>query len=127
MLDYPERIHARTEDGNDPSSDGSSEEGLLGFDPPMECMGNFGYLWDSEGRTEMSVDYVGPDQLNRQRHVPQEHPLDVEVDTGMSPRTYPVTHMFSHQFLTVVKMWTSRAIKPILFPGNQPDALRERS
>ena len=30
---------------------------------------------------EMSVDFVGPDPLNRQRHVPQEHPPDVEGDT----------------------------------------------
>ena len=46
---------------------------------------------------------------------------------GMSPRNYPVTHSFGHQFLTMVKIGTSRAIKPILFPGNQPDALREGS
>ena len=81
MLEYPEERHARTQDGDDLSSDGSSDEGSLSFEPPLEFMGNFGYLCDPEGRMEMSVDYVGPGPLNRQRHVPQEHPLDVEVDT----------------------------------------------
>ena len=73
-LDYPEEHHAKTEDGDDPSLDGSSDEGSLSFDPPLRVMGSFGYLCDSERRMEMSVDYVGPDPLNRQRHVPQEHP-----------------------------------------------------
>ena len=73
--------HAKTEDGDDPSSDGCSEEGSLHFHPPLGFMGSFGYLCDSEGRMEMSVDYVGPHPLKRQRHVPQEHLPDVEVDT----------------------------------------------
>ena len=53
------------EDGNDLSLDGSSDEGSLGFHPPLGFMGNVGFLCDSEGRMEMSVDYVGPDPLNR--------------------------------------------------------------
>ena len=76
---------------------------------------------------EMSVDYVGPDPLNRQRHVPQEHPPDVEVDMWDESKYLPVTPSFCHHFLTVVKISKSRAIKPILFSENQPDALRERS
>ena len=35
VLDHPEEHHARTENGDDPSSDGSSDEGSLGFDPPL--------------------------------------------------------------------------------------------
>ena len=81
VLDYPEEHHAKTEDGADPSSGGSSDEGSSGFDPPLEFMGNFSYWCDSEGRMEMLVDYVGPDPLTRQRHVPQEHPPGMEVDT----------------------------------------------
>ena len=81
VQDYPEEQHAKTEDGDDPSSDGSSDEGSLVFNPPLKFMGNFGYLCDSEGRMEMLVDYVGADPLNRQQHVSQEHPPDVEVDT----------------------------------------------
>ena len=38
---------------------------------------------------EMSVDYVGSDRLNRQRHVPQEHPPDVEVDTRDGSKDLP--------------------------------------
>ena len=38
---------------------------------------------------EMSVDYVGPDPLSRQRHVPQEHPPDVEVDTPDESKDLP--------------------------------------
>ena len=90
-------------------------------------MGNYGYLCDSEGHMEMSVDYVGPDPLNCQRLVPQEHPRMWSWIHRMSPRTYPVTPSFGHQFLTMVKIWTFRAIKPLVFPRNQPDALRERS
>ena len=36
VLDYPEEHHAKTEDCDDPSSDGSSDEGSLGFDPPLK-------------------------------------------------------------------------------------------
>ena len=82
VLDYPEEHQAKTEDGDDPSSDGSSNKGLLEFDAPLGFMGSFGYLCDSDCHMEMSVDYVGPDPLNRHWHVPQEHPPDVEVDTG---------------------------------------------
>ena len=81
VLDYPEDHHTKREDGDHPYLDGFSNEGSLGFDPPLELMGNVGYLSDSEGRMEMSVDYVGPEPLNCQRHVPQEHPPDVKVDT----------------------------------------------
>ena len=81
MLDYPEEHLTGTGDGDDPSSDGSTDKGSLSFDPPLGFMGNFGYFCDSEGRMEMSVDYVGPDPLNRQRHLPQAHFPDVEVDT----------------------------------------------
>ena len=81
MLHYPEGHQAKTKDGADPSSDGSSDQGSLGFDPPLGFIGVVGFLCDSEGRMEMLVDYVGPKPLNRQRHVPQEHPPDVEVDT----------------------------------------------
>ena len=52
-------------------------------------MGNFGYLCDSEGRMEMSVHYVGPEPLNRQRHIPHEHPPDVEVDTRDESKGLP--------------------------------------
>ena len=76
LLDYPDEHHAKMEDGNDPSSDSSSDEGSLGFDPPLQFMGSFGYLCDSEGCMELSVDYVGPDPLNRQRYVPKEHSPD---------------------------------------------------
>ena len=38
---------------------------------------------------EMSVVYVGPDPVNRQRHVPQEHLLDVEVDTRGQSKDLP--------------------------------------
>ena len=38
---------------------------------------------------EMYVDYVGPDPLKRQRHVPQEHPPDVEVDTRDESKDLP--------------------------------------
>ena len=89
VLDYPEEHGAKTEDGNDPCSDGSSDEGSLGFDPPWEFMGNFGYLCDSEGPMEMSVDYVGPDPQSRQRHVSQEHPPDVEMDTRDESKDLP--------------------------------------
>ena len=89
VLDHPAEHHAKTEDGDDPSSDGSSDEGSLGFDPPLGLRGNFGYLCDSEGHMEMSVHYVGPDPLNRQRHVPQEHPPDVEVDTRDESKDLP--------------------------------------
>ena len=89
VLDYPEEHHTKTEDGDDPSSDGSSDEGLLGFDPPLGFLRNFGYLCDSEGRPEMSLDYVGPDPLNRQEHVPQQHPPDVEVDTRDESKDLP--------------------------------------
>ena len=33
--DHAEEHHARTEDADDPSSDGSSDEGTSGFDPPL--------------------------------------------------------------------------------------------
>ena len=89
VLDYPEEHHAKTEDGDDPSLDGSSEEGSLRFDPPLECMGNFGYLCDFEVRMEMSVDYVGPEPLNRQRHIPHEHPPDVEADAWDESKDLP--------------------------------------
>ena len=89
VLGYPEEHHAKTEDGNDPSSDASSDEGSVGFDPPLGFMGNFGYFCDSAGRMEMSVDYVGTDAANRQRHVPQEHPPDVEVDTRDESKDLP--------------------------------------
>ena len=81
VLDYPEEDHAKTEDGDDTSPNGSSDGGWLCFDRPLGFMVNFGYLCDSEGRMELSVDYVGPDPLSCQRHVPQEQPPDVEVDT----------------------------------------------
>ena len=61
----------------------------MGFDQPLRFMGNFGFLCDSEGRMEMSVDYVGPDPLNHQRHVPQEHPPDVEVDIQHESKELP--------------------------------------
>ena len=89
MLHYPEEHQARTEDSNDPSSDGSSDEGSLDFDPFLEFMGNFSYLCNSEGRMEISVDYVGPDPLNRQRPVPQEQSQDVEVDTRDESKDLP--------------------------------------
>ena len=89
VLDYPEEHHAKNEDCDNPSSDRCSEEGSLGFDPPLGFMGSFGYLCDSEGRLEISVDYVGPDPLHRQRHVPQEHPTDVEVDTRDESKDLP--------------------------------------
>ena len=89
VLDYPEEHHATTEDGNDSSSDGCSDEGWLGFDLPLEFMGNFGYWCDSEGCMERSVDFEGPDPLNRLRHVPQEHPPDVEVDTRDESKDLP--------------------------------------
>ena len=89
VQDYSEEDHAKTEDGDHPSSDGSSDEGWLGFDPPLGFMDNFGYSCDSEGCMKMSVDYVGPDQLNRQRHVPQEHSPDVEVDTRDESKDVP--------------------------------------
>ena len=89
VLDYPEGHHAKREDGDDPSLDGSSDEGSLGFDPPLGFMENFGYLCDSEGRMEMSVDYVGPDPLNRQQHVPQAHPPDVEVEIQDESKDLP--------------------------------------
>ena len=89
MLGYPEELHAKTEDGDDTSSDGSSDEGLLGFDPPLGFMGNFGHLCDSESRIEMWVDYVGQDPLNRQQHVSQEHPTDVEMDTRDESKDLP--------------------------------------
>ena len=89
VLDYPEEHHAETEDGNDPSSDGSKDEGSLHFDPPLGFMGNFGYLCASEGRMEMLVDYVGPDPLNSQRHVPQEHPSYVKVNTRDESKDLP--------------------------------------
>ena len=71
------------------ASDGSSDEGSLGFDPPLEFMGTFSYLCDSEGRMEMSLDYVGPDPLSGQRPVPQEHPPDVEADTRDESKDLP--------------------------------------
>ena len=74
VLDYPEVHLAKTEDGDDPCSDGSSNEGSLDFDQPLGFMGTFGYLCDPEGCMEMSVDYVAPDPLNHQRHVPQSTP-----------------------------------------------------
>ena len=89
MLDYPEEHDAKTEDGNDPSSDGSSDRRSLDFDPPLGFMGSFGYLCDSEGCMEMLVDYVGPDPLNRQRRVPQDHPPDMEVDTRDESKDLP--------------------------------------
>ena len=89
VLNYPEEHHAKTEDGEDPCSDGSSDEGSLGFHPPLGFMGNFGYLCDSEGRMEMSVDYVRPEPLNRQRHVLQEHPPDVEVNIWDESKDLP--------------------------------------
>ena len=104
VLDYPQEHHAKTEDGDEPYSDGSSDEGSLGFDQPLGFMGNFGFLCDSERCMEMSVDHVGPNPLSRQRHVPQEHPPDVRWIHGLSPRTYPVTPSFGQQFLTMVKI-----------------------
>ena len=89
VLNYAGEHLATTEDGDDSSSDGSSDEGSLGFEPPLGFMGNLGFLCGSEGRMEMSVDYVGPDPLNRQRHVPQEHPPDVEVETGDGSEDLP--------------------------------------
>ena len=89
VLDYAEEHQAKTEDGEDPSSDGSSNEGALGFGPPQEFMGNFGFLCDSESRMEMSVDFVGPDPLHRQRHVPQGHAPDVEVDARDESKDLP--------------------------------------
>ena len=35
------------------------------------------------------MEYVGPDPLNNQRHVPQEHPPDVEVDTRDQSKDLP--------------------------------------
>ena len=89
LLDYPKDHHAKTENGDDPSTDGSSDQGSLSFDPPLGFMGSFGYLCESEGRMEMSVDYLGPDQLDRQRHVPQEHPRDVKVDPQDESKDLP--------------------------------------
>ena len=37
----------------------------------------------------MSVDYVGSDPLNRQRHVPQEHHPDVKVDNWVESKDLP--------------------------------------
>ena len=55
VLEYPKEHHARTEDGDDPSSDGSSDEGALGFDAHKGFMGSFSYLCDSEGGMEISL------------------------------------------------------------------------
>ena len=105
LLDYTEENHVKPEDGNDPSLDGSSEEGSLHFDPTPGFMGNFGYLCDSEGRMEMSVAYVGPDAPNRQLGVPQEHPPDVEVDTRDESKDLPGdTIVWSPVFDGVEKM-----------------------
>ena len=89
VLDYPEEDHAKTVDGDDPSSDGSSNEGSLGFDPPLGFTGNFSYLCDSKSLMEMSVDYVGPDPPNHQPHVPQEHPPDGELDKQEESKDLP--------------------------------------
>ena len=89
VLDYPEEQDAKTEEGDDPSLDGSSNQGSLGFDPPLGFMGNLGYLCDSEGRMEISVDCVGRNPLYRQRQVPQEHPPDVEADTRDESKDLP--------------------------------------
>ena len=126
VSDYLEDHHTKREDGDHPYLDGFSNEGSLGFDPPLELMGNFGYLSDSEGRMEMSVDYVGPEPLNCQRHVPQEHPPDVKVDTPdesedlRGDTLVRSPHSDSSEFTDV------QGNKPILFPGSQPNALRER-
>ena len=40
VLDYPEEHHTKTEDGNDPSLDESSDEGSLGLDPPLGFIAN---------------------------------------------------------------------------------------
>ena len=98
VLDYPEEHHAKTEDSNNPFLDGSSYEGSLGFDPPLGYMGNFGFLCDSGGRMEMLVDYVGPDPLNCQRHVPQEHPPDVEVGTRDESKDLPADTLVPSPF-----------------------------
>ena len=37
----------------------------------------------------MSVEYVRPEPLNRKRHVPQEHPPDVGVDTRDESKDLP--------------------------------------
>ena len=89
VLNYPEEHQAKTEDRDGPSSDGSSDKGSLGDEPPLGFMGNLGYLFDSEGHLEMCVDYVGPDPLSRQRHIPQGRPPDVEVDTRDESKDLP--------------------------------------
>ena len=52
VVDSPEEHHAKTEVGDHPSSDGSSDEGALGFDPTLGFIGSLGYLCASEGQNE---------------------------------------------------------------------------
>ena len=49
VRDYPEEHQAKTEDGDYPFLAGSSDEGSLGFDPPLGFVGTLGYFCDSGG------------------------------------------------------------------------------
>ena len=73
---------------------------------------------------EMSVDYMAPDPLTASGMYLKSTPRMWRWIHGMSPRTYPMTPLFGHQVLMVVKIWMSRPIKPTLFPGKQRDTLR---
>ena len=74
---------------------------------------------------EMLVDYVGPDPLNRQRHVSQEHPPDVQVGTRHESKDLPGDILVWSPVFDHRENMDVQGDQAHLFPGDQTDALRE--